>query len=160
MRSSQWFVLGVAFLVLAQISTEDSKTSFVLLTSFILLGVVCFINGFIESYSKKKEEKEKLREIMYKAKDEDFAMKVAQKLKLKHLPKDVPELVYWGKKEGKEKEVDKAVEEKTERWLLSLELFKEKNKRYKPRDMDKEWIAKMKKKYPDEKPYNFADYEV
>lgn len=132
--------------------------SFTFLCWLGLMG--CLICGSIESHSKKKKEKENFRRIMSDAKDKDFAMKVAQKLKLKHLPQDIPELVYWGKKEGKEKEVDKAIEEKTERWLLSLELFKEKNKRYKPKEMDKEWIAKMKKKYPDEKPYEFADYEM
>jgi len=186
MKSSQWYLIGIFLMVMSfwfirldltynifcmssygqeTISAIDvqactkSEVYAPLIWLLFPLGWVFVICGWIESHSKKKEEKEKFREIMDRAKDEDFAMKVAQKLKLKHLPKNVPELVYWGKKEGKEKEVDEAITEKTERWLLSLELFKEKNK-YKRRDIDKDWIAKMKKKYPDEKPYEFADYEV
>lgn len=186
MRSNQWYVLGFAFLILMiwfikidltfncnmfSVADEnlDKADMWCVVNSeiydpfiylFAVLWIVCWINAWLEHHSKKKQEKESLRKIMSDAKDKDFAMKVAQKLKLKHLPQDIPELVYWGKKEGKEKEVDKAIEEKTERWLLGLELFKEKNKRYKPKEMDKEWIAKMKKKYPDEEPYKFADYEM
>ncbi len=84
----------------------------------VILSISFWICAWLEGKAEKKQEKEKLEDTMREAKEKDFVMRVAQKLKLGHLPQDIPELVYWGNKAGKEKEVDKAVEEWIEREVL------------------------------------------
>ncbi len=74
MKSSQWFVFGIAFMILGTILTNISlqagafcnynfenaiscvrqQVYSVFPYIFFLLGTVCFINGTIELWSKKK----------------------------------------------------------------------------------------------------------
>lgn len=96
-------------------------------------GVACWINAWLEGraeekeeWEKKKEEFRQFRDKMEEEKEKRFVVKVVEKLKLKHFPQDIPELEYWGKKEGKEKEVDEAVGEWYERVHLRLVMLKEK----------------------------------
>ena len=88
---------------------------------FFLLGIVFFINGWIESYSKKKETEEAYRKASADGKDKEFVAKIARKFKLKHLPQNVFELVHWGRVEGKEKGIDKEISKYVEEKLNELE---------------------------------------
>ena len=132
MRKNQWNVLGWIFLVISvyflfwfylAIPSDDVSVIVSRIYSIAFLitfgfSMACLINGGREGKAEEKEESEKFFQFLDERRDsveKEFVMEVAHKIKLEHLPQNIAELVFWGKKEGKEKEVEEAVKEWPER---------------------------------------------
>lgn len=131
MRKNQWYILSIILVVISGYflwwiwmttrvtpsitSVTDDATAAVWIVNriysigfmvCIALAVACGINGWLEGRAEKEKEQKETLEL----KELDSVMEAADAMGLEHLPRNIPELVFWGKREGKEKEVDKAVE--------------------------------------------------
>ncbi len=130
MRKNQWYTLGAAFLLLMMFFIwQDFNAEKVCGTSttldptkaqeplqryelwcinteifdpfiyiFFVMSVVCWINGWLKGRAEKEEEREKLLDLGEKY----FVMEAADVIGLEHSPRNIRELVFWGKRERKE----------------------------------------------------------
>jgi len=145
MKSSQWIVFGVAFFILGMmlanislqagtfcnydfnnsISCVRQQVFSVFPYIFFLLGSVCFINNWIESHSKKKEEKVDIAKSLQRLldlSDEKFVRQMIRKYNLKEDIKDIEELEEISKKDRKN---EKKIKDEIEKYFKNTEEMRE-----------------------------------
>jgi len=147
MRSSQWSIFGVGLWIISFILMYMSSQAqlFCLESGYLagdvscmrwsafspfvytlfLLGVICFINGWIESHSKKKEEKvdtAKSLQRLLDLSDEKFVRQMIRKYNLKEGIKDIEELEEISKKDRKN---EKKIKDEIEKYFKNTEEMRE-----------------------------------